>query len=232
MENKAFKRVAVFGDSLAKGVVYDPERKRYAFLKTTAASVAAEKLGVAIDNRSRFGFTAPRGMELMESALSSGLDAEAAVVEFGGNDCNFDWAAISDNPDAEHAPATPPETFYRTICGMVQLLIDAKIKPILTTLPPIDAQRYFHFLVGEKLNAANVMKWLGDTQQIYRFQELYSGLVQRAAAKMRCTLIDVRTSLLCNHRMRELICADGLHLTSEGQIIVGDTIAGLIRREE
>lgn len=231
MEFKERETVTVWGDSLAKGVVFNSVRRRHMTATVTAVSVAAQKLGLSIENRARFGFTAPRGMELMCQDLSAGYTSNAAVIEFGGNDCNFDWAAISENPDAQHLPATTPESFYRTLCQMVERLYAAKIKPVLTTLPPIDAERYFRFLVGDNLNAKNILKWLGDTQQIYRFQELYSNLIQRAAARTKCMLLDVRSSLLENHRMNALLCEDGLHLNEEGQVLLGETIAGLIRRE-
>ena len=231
MDN-TIRSVAVWGDSLAKGVIWNPQRQRHTALDITAASVAADRLGVRLENRARFGFTAPRGSELLENDLESGVVTDAALLEFGGNDCNFDWAAISENPDAVHEPATKPDVFYRTLCGMVKRLYDARVKPILLTLPPIDAERYFRFLVGDRLNGNNILKWLGDKQQIYRFQELYSNLVQRVAARTQCMLLDVRSRCLANHRMPELLCEDGLHLTREGQVFVGETIAEIIEQGE
>ena len=109
----------------------------------------------------------------MEKDLAGGMTADAAVIEFGGNDCNFDWQAISDDPDGEHHPNTLPHVFADTLRRMVALLRERGIRPILMTLPPIDAEKYFRFLVGDKLNAANILRWLGDKQRIYRFQEMY-----------------------------------------------------------
>lgn len=223
--------VTIWGDSIAKGVGWNSERKRHMTLPVTAAAVVEKELGIQIENRSRFGFTAPRGLALIEQDLEKGTDCQAALLEFGGNDCDFRWSEIAQNPEAEHNPATMPQVFYRTMCRMVERLKQANIRPILMTLPPIDADRYFKFIVGDQLNAKNILKWLGDTQQIYRFQEMYSNMIQKVAAKMDARLIDVRSYCLCNHHMKELLCEDGIHLNSDGQIFVGNTIAGILRQE-
>lgn len=222
------EKVIVWGDSLAKGVVWNEERRRHTTADSTAVDVAADKLGITIENRARFGFTATRGFETMQRDLNSGVTCDAALLEFGGNDCNFDWAAISENPDAAHEPATPPAAFVKTLTNMVHMLMDKHIRPVLMTLPPIDAERYFRYLVGDKLNGANILKWLGDVQQIYRFQELYSRLVEKVALSTRCKLIDIRSHCLGDHRMAEYICADGLHLTEAGQRFVGETASELL----
>ena len=83
MEQLAGQRVVVWGDSLAKGVTWNEARKRHAYSKTTAVDIAANKLGIEILNRSKFGCTAPQGMEIMERDLSEGLVCDTAVIEFG-----------------------------------------------------------------------------------------------------------------------------------------------------
>ena len=52
MEQIAGERVVVWGDSLAKGVVWNETRKRHAYSKLTAVDIAANKLGIEIINRS------------------------------------------------------------------------------------------------------------------------------------------------------------------------------------
>ncbi len=227
---RASENVVLWGDSLGKGVIWNEQRKRHVSAAHTAADVVMQALGVRVNNRARFGFTAPRGLEIMRRDLAAGLKADAALIEFGGNDCNYDWAAISENPDARHEPATSPEIFYATIAQMVDTVRAAGIKPILMTLPPINAEKYFRFLVGDRLNAANILKWLGDTQQIYRFQELYSHIVKEVSRVKECTLLPVREVCLADHRMDSFICEDGLHLTEAGQAFIGETITSLVKQ--
>lgn len=225
--------VVVWGDSLAKGVVWNSARHRHGYSKTTAADVAAQKLGVTVVNRSKFGCTAPKGLEMLEHDVEEGIVCDAAVIEFGGNDCNFNWAEISEHPELHHDPATPPDTYLASMRKIVKRLYEKGIRPILMTLPPIDAERYFSFLVGDNLNAGNILKWLGDVYQIYRYQEMYSLLVERVAREFQIGILDLRQRCLAkNGFLKEMICDDGLHLTEEGQIFVGEQIAELARQQE
>lgn len=232
MEQLAAERVVIWGDSLAKGIVWNEARKRHAYCETTAADIAAKRLGIEIVNRAKFGCTAPQGLEMIERDTENGIACQAAVIEFGGNDCNFNWAEISERPEEQHEPATSPEAYQESIRGMVRSLFSRGIRPVLMTLPPIDAERYFRFLVGDRLNAKHIMHWLGDVQQIYRYQEMYSLLVEKVAREFSIRLIDLRQKCLENRGfVKEMICEDGLHLTQSGQLFIGEAIADLVEQQ-
>lgn len=233
MEAIRNETVALFGDSLGKGVFWNERRHRYAYCGLNAADVAAQKLGVTVVNRAKFGLTAPQGLDVLDGALSAGLRCDAAVIEFGGNDCNFHWEEISAAPQARHEPATAPDTFEHTLRCMIRRLTESGVRPILATLPPINAERYFRFLVGDRLNAANILRWLGDVQQIYRFQEMYSHIVERAAREMKTQLLDLRVRCLAQPRFTaDMLCMDGLHMNEEGQAFVGGQIADMVEHGE
>jgi len=233
MEQQLKETVAVWGDSLAKGVAWNSERHRHSYSSTTAADVAGEKLGITVVNRSKFGYTAPQGFEMMEHDIENGIACDAALIEFGGNDCNFNWAEISAHPEAHHEPATPPEKYLTSLRSMVRWLYQKGIRPVLMTLPPIDAERYFKFLVGDRLDGGNILKWLGDVHQIYRFQEMYSLLVEKVAREFQIRLIDIRQRCLArNGFLKDMVCEDGLHLTEQGQHFVGEQIAELVLLDE
>ncbi|MEN6594284.1 MAG: GDSL-type esterase/lipase family protein [Clostridiaceae bacterium] len=228
MVQRINRTVAIWGDSLAKGVIWNNDRRRLGYSRTTAAEVVGEKLGIQILNRAKFGYTAPQGLEMMERDLDGGMVCDTAVIEFGGNDCNFDWAEISAHPDQQHDPATSPEAFVASLRSMVNWLYKKGIRPVLMTLPPIDSERYFRFLVGDKLNAGNILKWLGDVHQIYRFQEMYSLLIEKVARECQIQLLDLRQRCLAkNGFLKDLVCEDGLHLTEEGQQFIGEQLADL-----
>lgn len=89
------KKVVIWGDSVAKGVIYDETREKYALAQAPAASIAAEKLGVEVINRSRMGATVADGERIMAQDLRRGLTADMAIIAYGRNDCDFDWHAVS-----------------------------------------------------------------------------------------------------------------------------------------
>ncbi len=233
MESLCSRTVAIMGDSLGKGVLWNEQRQRYGRCEVNAANVAGEKLGITVLNHAKFGLTAPEGLDLLEKLLASGLACDAVVIEFGGNDCNFHWTEISEAPEKKHNPATTPEAFEHALDGMVRLLRGKDIRPILTTLPPINAERYFRFLVGDKLNAGNILRWLGDVQQIYRFQEMYSHIVEWVARERKTQLLDLRVHCLAKPRFTtDMLCMDGLHMNEEGQAFIGETIADMVEHGE
>lgn len=67
------------------------------------------------------------------------------VLEFGGNDCDFDWKSVSDDPEAAHICKTPLEAFKQKYARMLETIKRLGGKPIVLNLPPIDSGRYFRW---------------------------------------------------------------------------------------
>ena len=221
------KKVIVWGDSVAKGVVYDEARGRYVLSPTTAAAIAGEQLGLEIVNRSRMGATVAEGERMMQADLARGLTADMAIIEYGGNDCDFDWRAISEAPDAAHDPKTPAPLFAEKLRGMIATVADAGIEPMLVTLPPIVSGRYFDF-ISRGLDAGHILRWLGDKDHIYRYHERYSVMISRIARECGCRLLDLRGEFLALWNSERLFCFDGIHPNEEGQRFMGDAIVRAI----
>lgn len=218
----------VWGDSVARGVVFDEKRGRYSIAPCTAAELVSKELGIEVTNRSRMGMTTMQGMSMMEKDIARGVHADAAVLEFGGNDCDFDWKAISESPDQTHLPKTPAEQYEQNMKHMIARVKENGMEPILVNLPPINAERYFHFLSKGGLSQSNILKWLGDTFQIYRYQEKYSMIVARIARECGCRLLDIRSAFLDLWNCPSLVCRDGIHPTAEGQVLIGKSIIASI----
>ena len=224
------KKVIVWGDSVAKGVIYDEARRRYVLSPITAVSIAGEQLGLEIVNRSRMGATVAEGERTMKKDLERGLTADMAIIEYGGNDCDFDWSAVSEAPDVMHDPKTPAPIFEAKLRGMVSTAADAGIEPMLVTLPPILSERYFNFIARGDLNAGNILRWLGDKNHIYRYHERYSALISRIARECGCRLLDLRAEFLALWDAEGLFCFDGIHPNEAGQRFMGEAIVRVIGR--
>lgn len=219
-----FRRIEVWGDSVLKGVIYDEKRQRYTHLEENVALLSLKDLGLEVNNRTRFGMTAPKAHKLMEEALKKGLEAEAAVIEFGGNDSDFDWETVANEPHKEHAPKTPIDVFKQCITDMVKLLRSFNIKPVLMNLPPIDAVRYFSWITRNGLNESNILAWLGDVQHIYRFHECYSLSIMSLANSLGCDIIDVRQPFLLKKDFNRYLCEDGIHPNRAGYELIRQSI--------
>ena len=132
-------------------------------------------------------------------------------------------------PEAAHQPHTVLSAFLQTLTDMARRLLAAGIQPVFMTLPPIDAERYLREISRRGADQTRVLQWLGDTQRIYRFHELYSDAVARLAERLRQPLIDVRTRFLERRDCRSLIAADGIHLTGAGYGLLCDTFCQAVR---
>ncbi len=62
------------------------------------------------------------------------------MVELGGNDCDYNWKEISENPDKEYYPNTPLPKFIESINTIIEKFRANGIEPILTNLPPLSSQ--------------------------------------------------------------------------------------------
>lgn len=234
----AAANVYIYGDSLMKGTVIDDSLRYHATMAARLERLQA-RFGLRFQNRSRFGITAQRGLRLMEKDLAektagstggAGGADDYAVIEFGGNDCDFNWAEVSASPAAQHAPFSPLDDFSEALMDMAALARRAGMTPVMMSLPPIDAERYLAFICRRGASRENILRWLGDAQMIYRFHELYSRAAERVARDTGALLVDVRDRFLGRHGYRELIGLDGIHLTTAGYEVVYEAFEELIEQ--
>lgn len=212
-------RICVFGDSVAKGVVYDETRDKYIFLKDSFINLFSNARHIPVKNLARFGCTTIRGQQLLEKHKEQLCQYDYTIMEFGGNDCNFNWEEISLHPEQEHRPAVPSSEFKNTYANMLTRVKEYGSRPILLSLPPLNQQRFFDWIC-RGLNRENIMKWLGDVNYIYRWQEAYNLILFQLASEHQVPLIDIRKIFLENRRYGDLLCADGMHPSRQGHALI------------
>ncbi len=221
------EKIVVWGDSVAKGVIFDDRRNRYAISKQTAVKQVSDALGTEIVNRSKMGRTITEGFLTMQTDLEKGLVCDVGVIEFGGNDSDFYWDQISSAPDRHFESKTPIGLFAQKLREMIAFLKQRGIRPVLMTLPPVNASRYFDFIT-RNLNPANILKWLGTRETIYRFHEQYSAVIAEIARETGCVMIDLRSAFAAQADDPSLLCMDGVHPNDKGQALIGRTVLNAI----
>jgi lysophospholipase L1-like esterase len=219
-------QIDIWGDSILKGVVLDEAVGRYRLLRENAVSAFSQLFHIDVRNHSHFGCTAPKALASIDKTLASGLATDLVLLEFGGNDCDFNWKAVSDAPGDVHQPNTEYNEFIRTMRDMCRSLKEKGIRPVLMSLPPIDSERYFNWITRpEGISAANILRFLGEKQYIYRHQELYSLAITRIAYEEGVAFVDVREAFLRERRFTNLLCADGIHPNEKGQKVIRDAFS-------
>ena len=98
------ERAYVYGDSLLKATVPDEAMRYHFHLAEVMARYPAERLEVV--NRAKMGSTISKGLSLVAHDVQRGMDARWALVAYGGNDSDFDWAG--GGAQAPHGAAGVP----------------------------------------------------------------------------------------------------------------------------
>ena len=220
--------ICIFGDSLSRGVVLDEAKKKYVFSKNSFVDLFHKITKVDVENYSKFGCTITKGEELLKKHIDTVSNYSETVLEFGGNDCDFNWAEISADPEKLHLPKTPLNIFEETYIQMIEMIRAHNGSPVILSLPPIDAERYFA-RISTGLNAENILKWLGDKQRIYRYHEMYNIRITKIAMQYQVPLIDIRSSFLATRNYKNLICSDGIHPNEAGHALIFDEISDYLK---
>ena len=213
------KEITLLGDSILKGIQVDPETRSYKVRNDIGIPELEAEFGLHVRNDAHFGATCVKGGKLLDRLLASGRPCQAVVMDFGGNDCDFRWKEIAEDPAGEHLPNVPLPEFVTLYREMIRKVRARGIRPILTNLPPLDSQRFFDWWC-DGLNKSAVMRWLGDVGNIYAWQERYSRAVEHLAAEEQVPLVDVRGAFLDHGHLEQTLCADGTHPNSEGQALI------------
>ena len=215
--------VCIIGDSISKGIILDKASQRYKLVKFNLMEPLRQLKYVSLKNYSSFGCTVTKGLKLIDRYADELSGYDHVILSFGGNDCNFLWQEIAAAPEMEHRPNNPLEMFINIYTEGIKKIQNAGTKPVLLTLPPLHARRFFA-CVSQGLNARNILRWLGDIDNIYRWQEMYSLAVVKLGKMLSIPVIDIRSAFLSRHDFPDLICLDGMHPTSKGYELIVKTV--------
>ena len=213
------RQVTLLGDSILKGIQVDLGSRRYHSQIEMNVGALESEFQLSVRNDAHFGATVRKGSRLLDRILERKLPCDLLVMDFGGNDCDFRWKEIAENPDGEHQPNVPLPEFVEQYREMIRRIRSHGIRPILTNLPPLDSGRFFNWWCGD-LDREAVLRWLGDVGNIYAWQERYSRAVERLAREENVPLVDVRGAFLDHGHLEQTLCADGTHPNTLGQGLI------------
>ena len=215
--------LSILGDSILMGITLG-ENNRYVVNKRLGEEIAAAT-GMQVCNLSHMGYTTDRALRRgAAEKLTPREGRHFVLIEYGGNDCDFDWKEISDDPTRLHNCRVPMERFRENY----KKLIDAVRKiggiPVAATLMPLDAARYFNWFCKDGVVPQKVLEWLKEVSAIYRWQEMYSVAIEKLARAERIPVLDLRTPFLAEHDIGAYLSADGIHPSRLGQGLLCRTI--------
>ena len=219
MKNLKDLNMTVFGDSIGKGVVTD--NGKIEIIKNNVVELLERSNFIKIDNRSIFGQSLKRISQrgIIDKYIDGlNLDKQNVVVlELGGNDSDFNWKKVAENPWFDHLPQTPIEEFSCLYSSVVDKLLSAGVKVVACTIVPIDSGRFFNNFIGGQTDKQRVLEFFkGDYNIIHRHQETFNNEIIKIAYKKGLRLIDLRKKFLTTHVFDDLMCLDGIHPNEKG----------------
>lgn len=220
------KKICLFGDSISKGVIIDPTLGRYTVTKRSFANIlSCTKSYLNISNFSMLGCTIQKGQSLINRHIKDVQNCDLAVLEYGGNDSDHNWAEIAADPDGNHLPKTPVEEFAVDYCNILDGLQSMGKSTVILNLPPIDEHKYFSWF-ARGLNGDNILKWLGGSERyIFDFHKSYNSKVCEIAAQRSIPMIDIRSAFLAIGDYSSYLCDDGIHPNEKGHKLIADVIS-------
>lgn len=233
MKELANYNVVVFGDSVSKGIVYDGIE--LSVLDNGVVKEVADYYGIEFKNISVYGQTLKRlyDRRIIDRHLKEMSDDAAkktyVVLVIGGNDCDFDWAAVARAPQIKHIPKTSLTAFEKMLEDTIQKITARGAIPVICTTPPINPQKYFSNVICTIADGTKVMEFLnGDLTNISRYHECYNLAIVKCAMENDCRLIDLRTPLLLDRKYMDLLCPDGIHPNAQGHKLMAKVVEKII----
>lgn len=210
----------VWGDSIARGVMYDEIKERYTVCRETFDH-ALKTLGVNVRNYAKPGCTSKAALEILER--STAVDGAVAAIEFGGNDSDLIWKDVAETPDIFHEAVVTIADFKASMGRMIEKTRALGMHPIVVTPLPVVAERYLKW-ISRGLDGSAILKYLGSAQYIYRWQERYAYAAMEAARDAGCPVFDLRSIFLRQRDFDSLMSLDGIHPNPAGYQLITDTV--------
>lgn len=219
------KRIQIFGDSILRGVLREESGKLK--LRADPQYSYISDLGYEVKNNARVGATIKKGLALLRRKRPQPEDREIVLFGFGGNDCDFDWSAMREDPRADYRPNVELSEFTALYKTAIREAQDAGATVAVCNLVPLDSEKYFRWICTQGSEAV-ISEWLGDPSMLYRWHENYNRAVESVAEATGCKLVNIREAFLTRHDYKDLIGIDGVHPTEAGYKVIDEVFASYL----
>lgn len=216
MEN-GINTIAVYGDSILKGAITGTDSGQlFEIIEENSLAIASKKLCFELNNQSVFGSIAFKTQKRLNRDIRNGLCADLAIIESGGNDCDYDWSLVNEAPSAPHEMRMPLHDFIRIMSEMIDTCRENKITPLVMTMPPLAAERWFNH-ISRNSDKENILQFLGgDYSKLYRNHELYNAHLTELCRTKNVQIVDMRLAMLEHPDFLSVMCMDGIHPNKDG----------------
>ena len=199
-------KIVVFGDSILNGVITIPNSgKLFDTTENDSLTLAQKELGFELDNRSIYGNITCKGLVKLQKFFEKGGEADFCIIEFGSNDCDYDWGTL--------VQKVPLEEYLENLSQMISLCRANKVTPLMMGLIPYVCNDWFKTIIKGHDEAA-ILKFLGGTAEtLGKNQLIYKNAQADFVKKNNVQFLDP-WDIFQGHK--ELMCYDGIHPNEAG----------------
>ncbi|CCV64418.1 Lipolytic protein G-D-S-L family [Alteracholeplasma palmae J233] len=180
--------------------------------KTIEANKALE---YNIEDVTEIGMTIDTGYKKLKQILKINKSFDFVVLSFGGNDWEYVWKTTDDK--RIFLPKTSFEKFKKTYKKIIKLLKKNHIKPVLISLPPLEAKKYYDWILTQIEDKNNLASTLKTEEKVARYHELYNLTIYELFVKYDTKLIDLNKEFMNDNKKETLLSEDGVSLNLLGQ---------------
>jgi len=217
-------RVGVMGEETLKGIIFDETTGRFRMLKDNFVSLCKKRLNVYVSNVARARSTVLTGKRYYGRYRANFSGCVYMFLMFGGNDCNYDWDAIAKEPNREHQPACSLELFREKYTALITEIKRDGIMPVLLSLPPVNANRYYHEICKKRSEKA-IRFWMNsDIDYIRRWHEMYNLAIFNIGLDFEIPVFDITSPFFAQRNADDYLCLDGVHPNAAGHQLIADAI--------
>lgn len=210
-------KISVYGDSILKGAVTGLDSGHlFDVIENDSLTLASKKLVFELNNQSVFGSIITKSARRLNKDIAKGCVGDVAIIESGGNDCDYDWNEVIKNPTAFHSPRVPLQDFFQTLDEMVKNCYENRITPLLMTMPPLVSDRWYNHICKNYGKDAVDAFINGIPDTLYQNHEIYNTHIMHYCYEHGVQFVDMRLSFLETRHYRNLMCEDGIHPNEAG----------------
>ena len=179
----------------------------------------------------RIGGRKLRNKKSIERHLKGIKAGDRVVLQYAGNYCDYDWAAVSANPDGEHLPAVNFGQFRELYNYAIRQIQTLGATAALLTLPALLPQRFFDHIC-RNLNRSHILHWVGDDVcRFNRWREEYNDEILSLASHHGLPVIDISRDLLQRSHIENCYDDNGMLPNSSGQAVIAELVAEWNRKQ-
>lgn len=213
--------IICYGDSVTRGISF--VRGRLRILKENYPAILQKIIGNQGDivNKGIFNDDSDLLLKRLDKDVLE-LNPDVVLIHIGGNDCNFHWDQVAENPDNEHQPIVTINQYKSNIKEMIERIKESGAVPILLTLLPIDPKRYYDYLTT--IYDKSIAHLIASHGGIGHWHGLYNRSLNQVIKSTDVLSIDIRTAFKETGDLAMLLNDDGIHPSAKGYSVMAESV--------